>query len=101
VTFTINAGTAELVTSASWNAGATGDITRPATGVYCLTGLPAGVVHVVASAETATARIVSAGDGPGTACAGVAGTDAAVRVRDTSGAGANLANGDLVYLLAH
>ena len=97
----MTAGTAEVVAAASWNAGTTTDVARPTTGVYCLTGLPASVVHVVASADTATARIVSAGDGPGTSCTGVAGTDAFVRVRDISGVAANLANGDLVYLVAH
>ncbi len=100
-TFTITGGNPELVTSASWNAGAIGDVTRPGTGVYCLTGLPAAVVHVLVSTDTATVRMVGAADGPGTSCTGVAGTDAVVRVRDTSGAPANLANGDLVYVLAH
>lgn len=100
-TFTITGGNPELVTSASWNAGAIGDVTRPGTGVYCLTGLPAAVVHVLVSTDTATVRMVGGADGPGTSCTGVAGTDAVVRVRDTSGAPANLANGDLVYVLAH
>ena len=58
-------------------------------------------MHVVATAETALARLVTAGVGAGSVCSGVPGTDAFVRVRDTSGTMTNLANGDVVYVLAH
>ncbi len=99
-TITFTTGSPQLVTAASWNAGAAGDVARPANGVYCLTGLPATVVHVVASVDSPFGRFVSAGDGPGTSCTGVSGTDAVVRIRDSSDNAANLTSGEVLHVLA-